>query len=73
MLNQFSVTFQDALDTVETLPDEQQENLIEIVQRRLIDRRRQTLAKNITKARREYAQGELKKGTVDDLMKELSQ
>ena len=71
MRNQ-SMTFQDALETVETLPEEQQENLIEIVQHRLIDRRRQEIADNIKTAREEYAQGQLQRGTVDDLMKELS-
>ena len=72
MSNQ-SVTFQNALDTVETLPDEQQENLIDIVQHRLTERRRQEIADHIKTARKEYGQGQIQRGSVDDLMNELSQ
>jgi hypothetical protein len=67
------VTFQEALDVVESLPTHQQEDLIDILRRRLIEHRRESLAENIRKARREYARGEVKKGTVNDLMKELSE
>ncbi len=66
-------TFQKALDVVELLPEYQQENLIDILQRRLIERRRELLAKNIREARKEYAQGDVKRGTVDDLMRDLSE
>ena len=65
-----TVTFQDALDTVESLPESQQENLINILKHRLIEQRREFLAKNIRKARKEYDKGKVKKGTVEDLMKE---
>ncbi len=73
MLHQQTVTFQEVLDIIESLPEYQQEDLIEIVRRRLIEYRREVLAKNIQEAREEYVRGEVKKGTVDDLMKELSE
>lgn len=72
MYKQKTPIFQEAIDIVESLPERQQENLIDIIRHRLIDRRRDLFAKNITKARDEYAKGEIKRGTVDDLMKELS-
>jgi len=72
MSNQQTVTFQEALDIIESLPEYQQEDLIEIIRHRLIDRRRELLAKNIKEAREEYARGEVKKGTVDDLMRDIS-
>ena len=73
MNTQQNITFQDALDAVETLPEEQQENLIDIIGRRLIEHRRQVIADNIATARAEYARGEVNKGSVGDLMKELAE
>ena len=68
-----TITFQEALDTVEALPAYQQEDLIDIIRRRLIEQRRNRLADNIREAKEDYARGEVRKGTVDDLLKELSE
>lgn len=73
MPTQQTVTFQEALEIIESLPEYQQEDLINIIRNRLIELRRQQLAENIREAREEYARGEVKEGTVDDLMKELSE
>ena len=67
------VTFQEVLDIVESLPEYQQEDLIDIIRRRLIEQRRDKVAESIREAKEEYARGDVKKGTVDDLMKELSE
>jgi hypothetical protein len=69
---QQTVTFQEALDIVESLPEYQQEDLINIIRRRQLERHRELLAERIKEARAEYARGEVTRGTVDDLMKELS-
>jgi hypothetical protein len=66
------VTFQEALDMIESLPESQQEDLIDLIRRRLVEQKRQKIAKCIRKARKEYAKGKVKRGSVDDLMKELS-
>lgn len=66
-----AVAFQEVLDIVESLPIEQQETIIEIVNHRLIEERRNLLAQNIQEAKEEFARGEIRKGTVDDLMKEV--
>ena len=68
-----TLTFQEILDIIEALPDEQQASLIDIIRRRLIDYRREKLADRIREARAEYAKGEARSGTVDDLMKEISE
>ncbi len=68
-----TVTFQEALDIVGSLPQEDQEVLIEIIRHRLVEYRREKLAKNISKAREEYDRGEIRRGTVEELMKELSE
>jgi hypothetical protein len=67
------ITFNDALEIVESLPQEQRESLIEIVKSRLIEERRNKLAQSIKEAREEYARGEVRQGTVDNLMHELSE
>ena len=63
--------FQDALETVEALPLYQQEDLIEIIRRRLAERKRMELAEQVRLARAEYVRGEIRSGTVADLMKEV--
>lgn len=65
-------TFQKALEIIESLPEEQRESLMDIVKRRLVDERRDRLAQSIKEAREEYKHGRISKGTVDDLMNELS-
>jgi len=67
------VTFQEALDIVESLPEDQQENLIEVIQRRLIEHRREKLAEHIREAREEYRRGEVHQGTVEDLIREVTE
>jgi len=67
-----SVTFQEAMDAVESLPEEQRESLIEIVRRRLAEERRDRLVESIRQAREEYERGEIRKGTADELFRELA-
>lgn len=64
------VTFQDVLDMIESLPEEQQENIIAIIRRALIDHKREIVADRIKEAREDYTQGKVRRGTVNDLMKE---
>ena len=66
------VRFQEALETVEALPLYQQEDLIDIMRRRLAERKRMELADQIRMARVEYARGEIRSGTVADLLNEVS-
>ena len=37
MSNYTTSTFQDALDVIETLPDEQQETIVDIIRRRIVE------------------------------------
>jgi hypothetical protein len=68
-----SSRLQEALDVVESLPEEQQETLIDIVRRRLIEHKRELLAEHIKEARSEFLRGEVHHGTADDLMKEIEE
>lgn len=67
-----TITFQKALEMVESLPEYQQENLLDIIQRRLVDHKRELLAQSIKAARQEYARGEVKTGNVADLIRDVS-
>jgi hypothetical protein len=68
-----TVTFQEALDIVESLPEDQQEALVAVVRRRLMERRREVLSKHIEEARQELSLEEVRRGTVDDLSLEIEQ
>lgn len=65
--------FQQAIETVERLPPEDQALLIDIVKRRLIDERRNQLAAEIAESRAEFEQGEVTRGTAEELMKDLAE
>ncbi len=67
-----TVTFQEALDIVESLPEDQQKTLVAVVRHRLLEHTREVLSKRIEEAREGLSLGEVRCGTVDDLMKELS-
>ena len=73
MSNSAAATFQQALEMVEGLPDEQQQDLVEIVRSRRRESRREALAATIAQARQELARGEVYRGTVDDLMAGLDE
>ena len=66
-----SYRFQEVIETVEALPSDDQELLIEIIRQRLIQQRRAELAADIAEARSAYERGEVRRGTVADLMEEL--
>lgn len=63
--------FQNVLDAVEALPPDDQALLIDIIRRRLVQKRRADLVAEVTEARRAYERGEVRRGTVADLMREL--
>ena len=66
-------SFQMALETVDRLALEEQEMLLEIVYRRFIEQRRADLTGEIAVARKAYRCGEVRRGTVEDLMAELAE
>ncbi|HXU34109.1 MAG TPA: hypothetical protein VN851_26345 [Thermoanaerobaculia bacterium] len=68
-----TVTFQQALEIVEGLPDDQQGELIEIVRHRQREHRREALASSIEQAKAELARGEVRRGSVEDLMAEIAE
>ena len=66
-------TFDELLDTIEQMPIEQQETLVDVLQKRLLELRRQQIAQNAVEARQLYKMGKLPHGTVDDLLLDLDE
>ncbi len=65
--------FQEVIETVEALPPDDQALLIEIIRQRLIQHRRAELAAEIAEAREAYRRGDVRRGTVADLMEEITE
>jgi hypothetical protein len=65
--------FQEVIEKVESLPDEEQKQLIELIKNRLQEKRRRELVQAVQESRQAFVKGEVKGGTVDDLMAELDQ
>jgi hypothetical protein len=63
--------FGRVLEAVEQLTPEEQEDLAAIVQRRLIERRRQQILQDASDARQEFAELRCSPATVDELMDEI--
>ena len=64
---------EQALNTVSQLPLEQQEMLIQIVQNRLIENRRQEIAEEAKQSISSFHTGELKAQTANEVMAELQE
>jgi len=62
---------QRVIDTVESLPMDDQMLVIDIIRQRLIQHRRADLAAQMAKARQAYQAGEVQRGTVEDLLRNL--
>jgi hypothetical protein len=63
--------FADLLDAVDNLSREEKETFLEVLQRRLIEQRREEIAGEIAEARQEFQAGECQAVTAEDLMKEI--
>jgi hypothetical protein len=66
-------TFQQALDIVEALEPEEQSILLDIISKRLSQKRRHELIIDIAQARDDYQKRNVKRGSVADLMAELDE
>jgi hypothetical protein len=57
---------------VDKLTLEEKEMLFDIVYRRFLEQRRMRLAEEVAEARQVYQQGEVHRGTADDLLAEIT-
>jgi uncharacterized protein (DUF433 family) len=68
-----SPRLQQAIEIAESLSPDEQRQLIGIVRQRLIQYQRAELVREVAEARQAYQQGQVSRGTVADLMRELDQ
>lgn len=66
-------TLEQALQVVEALELEEQVTLVNIISKRLNEQRRSELLEEVAEARQDYQQGNVKRGSVADLMSELDE
>jgi hypothetical protein len=59
------------LDSIEALPEDQQESLLDIVRKRLAERRRDALIKSVGEARKEFKSGKLRAATPAEIMRKI--
>jgi hypothetical protein len=66
-----TLSFNDILQLVESLADDEQKLLIDLVNKRRIERKRDEIAANIIHSTQEYEQGNIFRGTADEVIAEL--
>ncbi len=64
-------SYGQVLDSIEALPDEQQESLVDIVRKRLAERRRAALVKSVGVARQEFKSGKLRPASPSVIMRKI--
>ncbi len=67
-----TLTFNEILEEIEALPEEDQVTLIDLLQRRQVERRRSEIAANIAEANQSYRSGQVFRGSVEDVIAELN-
>lgn len=60
------------LESVEELSIEDQEMLVDLIRKRLIERRRDEMAQNIVQAQKDYEAGNVFRGTIDEVIADLN-
>lgn len=64
-------TFSDVLETIEEFSIDEKETLIDILQRRLQEAKRERIVNSVNEARREFESGEIKPASADEIMNEI--
>jgi len=64
-------TFAQVLDSADALSVEEQESLVEVLQHRLAEKRREALVESVKSARREFAGGRLRSATPKQILKRI--
>jgi uncharacterized protein (UPF0248 family) len=66
-----AATFDEVLDAIEHLPEEQRTDLIDVVRHRIAERGRQRILADARDARVEHAAGKTRAMSIEDLMGEI--
>lgn len=68
-----TLPFGQVLEAADQLSPEEQQELIDILHRRLVQTGRQRLVSEVQEARQEFAEGRCRPATADELMREIQQ
>ena len=68
-----TVTFDQALDVINKLPFEQQEMLIDIFRKRLVEKRRQQIAQDAQESLNAFRQGQFTAQSAEQIIRELNE
>ena len=63
--------FSDVIEAIDQLSQDEQEELIDVVGRRLAEARRRRLAAEVEEARKEFASGQCRVVTPQDLVRKI--
>ncbi len=66
-------SFQELIESVEALPLDDRQLLIDIVNKRIIEQRRDELVLDMEESLNAYKKREVRVGTVDDLFRDLDE
>ena len=66
-------SFQELIESVEALPLDDQQILMDIINRHIIEQRREELFSDMEESLEAYRKGEVRVGTVDDILKDLDE
>jgi hypothetical protein len=66
-----AVPFREVLEAIGALPLDEQEELMGVVRRRIVEQRRQELASDVAEAEAELTAGGCEARTPDELMREI--
>ena len=64
-------SYGQVLDSIEALPEDQQESLLDIVRKRLAERRRAALVESVGEARKEFKSGKLRPAAPSEIMRKI--
>jgi len=64
-------SFAHTLDVIESLTVDEQEDVLEVMQRRLAERRRAELIATVKQSRKEFAAGKCKPASVAAIMRQV--
>jgi hypothetical protein len=67
-----TIQFSQILEMIDYLSFDEQDDLINIVKHRQIEKRREQIAQNISQARQNYQKGNVFRGNIDDIIAELN-
>ena len=67
-----TMQFSQILEMIDYLSFDEQDDLINIIKHRQIEKRREQIAQNISQARQDYQNGNVFRGNVDAIIAELN-